>query len=411
MKKKKILIIGNSAKEYALAKLLAKDYEIYIAPGSNTMKDFATCVDIRENAITELAEFALEHEIELTIAVSKTSIEAGIAEKFIQNDLRIFAPTSLAAKIITDKALAKKILYRLRVLTPKFGIFEKQNVAQDYIKNLKQPFVIKTNDDLSATIFTAPKTAKTTLDALFMQKNQKVIIEDYIWGTPFTFYTLTDGYKALPIGSSIIYKHALKGEGGQLTLGMGSCSPNYKLSFENENFILDNVIYPTLELLEQDFETYIGILGVNGIITESGDIQILGYEPFMQDCDCASILKILDEDLIPLFISCIIGTFSDDINNIAQNSLNSVSLILHSKCRDNSENIIQGLDDSEDCYSFFPTVIKNKYLEYEAQYGPNLCITKTAGTVSGAKKEIYKELEGIFYKGIYYREDICKSFD
>ena len=42
---KKILIIGNSAKEYALAKKLSENNEVYVAPGSPSIKDFATCVD------------------------------------------------------------------------------------------------------------------------------------------------------------------------------------------------------------------------------------------------------------------------------------------------------------------------------------------------------------------------------
>ena len=41
-------------------------------------------------------------------------------------------------EFITDKYLMKKCLYKLRIQTPKFGIFEKQNMAADYIKNLKK---------------------------------------------------------------------------------------------------------------------------------------------------------------------------------------------------------------------------------------------------------------------------------
>ena len=42
---KKILIIGNSAKEYALAKKLSQNNDIYVAPGNDAIEDFATCVD------------------------------------------------------------------------------------------------------------------------------------------------------------------------------------------------------------------------------------------------------------------------------------------------------------------------------------------------------------------------------
>ena len=77
---KKILIIGNSAKEYALAKVLSKNNEVFVAPGCDTIKDFATCVDIREDSISELLEFVLENGIDITIPLSVKAINSNISE-------------------------------------------------------------------------------------------------------------------------------------------------------------------------------------------------------------------------------------------------------------------------------------------------------------------------------------------
>ena len=74
--KKKILIIGNGAKEYALAKKLSNKHEIYVAPFCETMKEFATCLDIRENSSKELLEFILENGIDLTIPVSLEALKS-----------------------------------------------------------------------------------------------------------------------------------------------------------------------------------------------------------------------------------------------------------------------------------------------------------------------------------------------
>ena len=409
--KKKILIIGNSAKEYSLAKYLSVNNEVYVAPGSDTIKDFAQCVDIRENSVSELLEFAMENGIDMTIPVSQNSLKTNIVEIFNNNNQQIFAPSFNSSKIILDKAFAKKTLYKLRVSTPKFGIFEKQNMATDYIKNLKNPFVIKTNESSSAVILTSSQQAKNILDSLFTEKNQKVIIEDYVWGTPFCFYALTDGYKAIPFGSSIVYKHSLEGDGGQLTSGMGACSPNYKLSVENEYYLMDNVIYPTLEYLEREGNPYLGILGVNGLITDDGRIQILGYQAFMQDADCQTILNGLDSDILNLFESCVIGSFSDEVEFIDQKDISSTSLVLTCKNKDNFQNIINGLDSLEEDTSiaFYPSIHKNRYLEYEAQTGAVLVLTTSARTLNSATDKAYSESEEINFKGIYYRKDICRS--
>lgn len=407
---KKILIIGNGAKEYALAKKLSEKHEIFITPASDTLKEFAQCVDIRETNITELLEFVMENDIDMTIPISLAALKTDIVELFNNNNQKIFAPDKNAAKIIFDKSLAKKVLYKLRIPTPKFGIFEKQNMALDYIKNQKVPFVLKTDDSNSASVFTSFQTAKNFVETNFIEKGKRIIIEDYIYGTPFSFYTITDGYKALPIGTSITYKHTLEGEGGQLTSGMGACSPNYKLTVENEYFLMDNVIYPTLDYLEIEGSPYLGILGINGILTDEGNLYILGWQSFMQDCDTQTILEILDEDLYKLFYSCVIGSFSDELDFIRLNDRFAASLVLSCKNKTNYENIISGLDniDENTKIVFYPSVSKNRYLEYEANEGAVLSVTTTSATAAGAVKKMYDEAQDISFNSVYFRKDICK---
>lgn len=407
---KKILIIGNSLKAYSLAKLLSSKYEIYITPASDTLKEFTNTLDIREDNITELLEFVLENGIDLTISVSEECLKTDIVEIFNKNNLQIFAPTKDAASIVFDKAYAKKVLYKLRIPTPRFGIFEKQNMVIDYIKNLKNPFVLKTNTNNSAAVFSSLNVAKNCIDFSFIEKNKKIIIEDYVYGTPFSFYTITDGYKALPIGSSINYKQQLDGDGGQITSGMGACSPNYKLTLENEYFLMDNVIYPTLDYLEIGGFPYIGILGINGVLQNDGTISILGYQAFMNDTDAYIILNSINENLYDLFISCTLGSFSDEYDNIQLNESFATSLVLSNKYRDNTENIITGLEDLEEntFVGFYPDVKKNKYLEYEAPSKEVLLIATQAPSVSSSTKKMYKDAENINFKGLYYRKDICK---
>ncbi len=408
--KKKILIIGNGVKECALARRLAEKHEVFVTPANDTLKDCVTSLDIRENCSNEILEFVMENGIDLTIPISSDSLKTDLVDLFNQNNQPIFAPMKSAAKLVFDKAYAKKVLYKLRIPTPKFGIFEKQNMAFDYVKNLKNPFVIKSNDSNSATVFTSYQVAKNILDSSFVEKNKKIIIEDYIYGTPFSFYTITDGYKALPIGSSITYKHSLEGDGGQLTGGMGACAPNYKLSVEQEYYLMDNVIYPTLDYCEIEGSPYLGILGVNGILTDDGRIYVLGWQSFMQDCDAQAILDILDEDLYKLFEACVVGSFSDEVDGINLLDKYSTSLVLNCKNKENEENVIFGLDNlaEETSVNFYPTVRKNRYLELEANYGAVLVLTTSGLTASTAVEKMYSEASDIDFKGKHYRKDICK---
>ena len=410
--KKKVFIVGNSLSAVVLAQKLSKQCEVYITSYSDLWKDFAECVDIRETNSAELLDFVMENGIDMTIVTSQLAIKNDIANLFLNNKQAIFAPTALASSIATDKVKAKKTLYKLRIQTPKFGIFDKQNMANDYLKNQKTPFVIKTNEIASSVIITSAQTAKNIVDSVFIDKNKKIIIEDYVYGTPFSFYAITDGYKALPIGSSIIYKHSLDGDGGQLTEGMGACSPNYRLSLEQEYFIMDNVIYPTIEYLESENVPYLGIIGVNGIISNDGVISILGWLPFLQDCDAASVLEIIDENLYKLFDSCILGSFSDEVESITLKDAYAVSLVLKNKNKTNIENVITGIENLEEdtLFCLYPTVKKNKYLEYEAETGNVATLTCVANSVARASEKVYSEANEINFNGIFYRKDICRPY-
>lgn len=407
---KKILIIGNSAKVYALAKKMSETSEVYVIPGNPLMEEFAKTADIRENSVSEILEFVMENGIDMTIPCSTGSMKTDITEAMEKHNLSVFSPSKNAAAAILDKAAVKKMLYKLRVPTPKFGIFEKQAMVADYVKNLRGPFVIKTNEPSSAVVFSSNKTAKGVIDSIFAKNSQKVLIEDYVWGTPFNFYAITDGYKALPIGSSLVYKYALEGDGGQLTSGMGACVPNYKLSFENEYYLMDNVVYPILEYFNAQGNAYTGILGISGIIEENGNLQVLGCDTFFQDSDADAIMEQIDTDIYSLFESCVLGSFSDEIDRIPQKDKSAVSLVLNCNYRDSVDNPISGIDElSEDIKcSFYPSVRKNKYMEYSASYGPVAVITAFAGNISKASAKIYDEVEGIKFNGMYYRKDICK---
>ena len=58
--------------------------------------------------------------------------------------------------------------------------------------------------------------------------------------------------------------------------------------------------------------------------------------------------------------------------------------------------------------TFYPSVIKNKYLEFEATYGANIILTTSGVTASKAVDKMYLEAEDIEFKGKYFRRDICK---
>lgn len=408
---KNILIIGNSAVEYSLAQklsMLDEVEKVFVAPGNDAMAEFATVVDIREDNIQELLEFVLENSVDMTIASSEKAIKSDIAALFQTNNQMIFAPTAASANICTSKAFGKKFMYKNHILCPKFAIFDKLAMALDYVKNSRMPVVIKTDEHQGSKgimICSSFSIAKSYIEELFECGENKVIIEDFIPGHEFSFYVITDGFHALPIGCAATYKYSLEGNGGLVTSGMGAFVPDYKISKQVEKKILQQVVYPTLNNLARNHTPYVGIMGIDFILDSQERFFALEFNSFLQAPECQGILGLMNENLYSLFEACAIGSFADDFVKLDISDSYAVSCVLSSGKNENG--IIYGLDDldEETKVAHFNTR-KNPYLEYETKGGRTLVLTRTAKTLSRALDNLYDEISLINFEGMKYRKDI-----
>ncbi len=408
---KKVLIVGASAKEYALVKKF-KNYgcEIFVAPGNSAIAEIADCVDIREENVDDLLAFAVKNSINLTIVSSETAIKKNIGELFQANEQLIFAPSAKSAEFALSRSAAKKFLYKLRIPTPRFAVFDKPQLAIDYLKNAPMPQVIRTdentrgNDRLVCTTFIS---SKTFVEDLFARNEKKVVLEDYVFGHEFTMYVVTDGYHALPLAVVANYKFMENGDGGILTDGIGAFTPDYKVSKEIEASLMKNVVNNVLVSLQKKETPYLGILGINCVLKEDGKYVVLDFTPFLSDHDSDAVLNLVDENLLTLFEACAVGSFADDYQNISVSDNASVSCVLSSRC---DGNVITGLELVDSDITHFP-VRKNEYLEYETIKGKTLVLTKTAKTLSRARKYLYEDIELINFDTKKYRNDICKQVE
>lgn len=408
---KKVLIVGNSAKEYALTKKLQNfGCKVFVAPGNSTIKEIAECVDIREDNVKELLEYVLENDIHLTIATGEAAIKNDISTFFQNNGQLIFAPTAKSANIALSRSAAKKFLYRLRIPTPRFGVFDKLQNAVDYLRNAQMPQVIRCDETVEGRdrlVCTTFATSKTFVDDLLSKGEKTVVLEDYVYGHEFTMYVITDGYNAIPIATVANYKFMENDNGGILTSGVGAFTPDYKISKEIEDHIMKNVVSNVLQSLESKDAPYLGIMGIDCVLKNDGKYVVLDFKPFLSDHDAQCVLNIIDEDLLTLFEACAVGSFADDyeIINVSDNS--SVSCVLSSRLKNKP---IYGLDLVESDITPF-ALYKNQYLEYETVEGKNLVITRTAKTLNRARKELYEDINVINFEGKKYRTDICENVE
>lgn len=407
MEKKNILIIGKGAVASSLAKKISRyeDVEkVFIASGNGIESVNYTNVDIREDDLTGLLKFALENEIYLTVPVSLAALQADVVSFFMENGQNIFGPTRTACEIALNKAVGKKFLYKIHAQTSKFGIFDKLNVAQDWLKSATYPVTIKCNEKNSQgdrLVCTTPSLSERFLDTLFSRNETGVLVEEFTFGHNFTVYFMTDGYSAIPFATVGNYKFVEEGNGGLLTDGVGAYSPDYKVSQLIISRV-ENVVRNTLVALDKKGEPYVGILGVDCTLTGEDKFFVNEFKPFLSNFDAPTVLATVEENLVDVFEACVQGLFADEYESIKTNDLHSIGVVVNAR---NGGKLISGLDKIED---FDSVDFINGDGRYTVQ-GENFVLTRCATTLSRAKNRLYDDLSEISFDGMKYRKDICQN--
>lgn len=347
--------------------------------------------------------------IDLTIPVAEKAIAADIVTFFLTNGQNIFGPALEAANVTLNKAAGKKLLYKIHAQTSKFGIFDKQQAAEDYLENANFPVTIKCteNEELEdRLVCTTMSLAKEFLLNLTSKNEQNILIEEFVSGKTFTIYYITDGYTALPVTAAADYKFSQDGNCGILTKGVACYAPDFRIS-QTIFSRVENIIKNILTSLDRKGSPYLGILGIECTLTGEDKFFVNELKPFLQNHDATAVLNLIDDDLIEIFMSCINGFFSDEYLQIKTNNFSSAAITVSAR---QHNKVIKGLDNIQEIenidFSNIKTTNDGKYLTSK---GEVFTLTRMAGTLSRALANLYDDLSEINFDGIKFRKDIGKT--
>ncbi len=375
----KILIAGSDFNSKLLAqfiKLQSGEHDIYITSDDFSDNEYYTPIGIKENDIASIIDFVKNNEIDFTVSLSKLAIINGIADEFKNANLLIFAPYSEAARITYFNSIAKKVFYKLKINTPKFGIFDRENLAVDYIRNSKFPIIISNDFTLmeykNETYYSFSK-AKEGIQKLFEDDNEKIIIESYSGENPLYVYFITDGYNALPLicaerTHSSIQNENHHGENNVTEI----IAPSTKFSENMYVKVLQRVIYPILDDITKYSDNYMGIIGLK-IEIKNEDFKIIQIFNGFQNYDFVSLIPLLDVKLIDVLYDCANGCLADNYDFIKLNEKYSYTIVTDKK------NIINRVDNDEEFI--------------ECEDNSNYILNSSSYTLNHAKEKLNEYLD------------------
>ena len=413
----KVLVIGRGGREHAIVKKLKRDgiCEVFCAPGNPGMRE-ATLVDIEETKTKELANWAKENDIELTIVGPEMALMAGVVDEFEALGLKAFGPKKEAAYIEGSKAFAKKIMDKYNIPTAAYKEFNNSQVsdALTFLEKQSMPIVIKA-DGLAAgkgvVICQTLEDAKATVndmlvDASFGVASASVVIEEFLDGEEFSLMSFVAEGKFYPMPIARDYKRAYDNDEGLNTGGMGAHSPHPLITDEDYQIALEKVVKPTVDAMIDQGIPFTGILYAGLIKTAEGP-KVIEFNARFGDPETEVILPLLETNLSTALLDLLAGI---DIDMKWSNE-QTVGIVLASNGYpdDYAKGVpIKALDTLEnvDVYHMGTGLIDG---EVVTNGGRVLFVVASGTDLASAREKVYTQVKKIDCDGLFYRTDIAKK--
>jgi phosphoribosylamine---glycine ligase len=309
----KILIVGGGGREHALAWKLRRDdpdSELFAAPGNHGIAAIARCVPIGPGKLEELAAFAENERIDLTVVGPEGPLEAGIVNLFQSRGLPIFGPTREAARIETSKRFAKELMTRAGIPTARATYHTDQREAKVSLAEFDAPVVIKASGLAAGKGVVVAQTvaeAEDAIDAMlsdrvFGEAGGEILIEEFMEGEELSLFVITDGERAIPLLAAQDHKRLLDGDFGPNTGGMGAYAPTSIATPELIRQVMREIIEPTLEAMRAEGCRFRGLLYAGLMLTEDGP-KVVEFNCRFGDPETEALMPLMDSSLLELIAS------------------------------------------------------------------------------------------------------------
>jgi phosphoribosylamine--glycine ligase len=420
----RVLVVGSGAREHALLKRLAGEpgrSELLAAPGNPGMAEHARILDIGASDIDGLAELARREHVDFTIVGPELPLSQGLVDRFDRDGLSIFGPTARAARLESSKAFAKDFMARHHVPTARYQTFSQADAALATVESaaLGFPLVLKA-DGLAAgkgVVIAADRAEAAAAVVSVMQERRfgdaggTLVLEECLTGPEVSFFVVSDGTRALPIGTAQDHKRIFDDDQGPNTGGMGAFAPSPLVDHALHERVMREIVEPVVQGMAVEGNPFCGFLYVGLMLTPSGP-KVIEFNVRLGDPEAQVILPLVAEPLLPLLVAASRGDLRQSMCRLAADRL--VGVVLASRGYPESSESgqpIRGLDAAaalEDV-SVFHAGTARRGNDIVTAGGRVLTVVGRGADFPTAIARAYAGVDAIRFDGMQFRRDIGKK--
>ena len=265
----------------------------------------------------ELAQFAIDNEIGLTMVGPEIPLCEGIVDVFKAKGLKVFGPDKEAAQLEGSKSYCKDFMVKYDIPTAESATFTNEAEALAYVEEKGAPIVVKA-DGLAAgkgvivadTKEMAIEGVKSCFEGSFGDAGYKVVIEEFLDGEEASIFAFLDGTSSATLASSQDHKRAYDGDKGPNTGGMGSYSPAPVVTDEVMEMVQKEVLDNVTRGLQAEGLYYRGIIFV-GLMIKNGVPKVLEFNVRFGDPETQTVLMRLDSSLSEAMLATVDGKLNE----------------------------------------------------------------------------------------------------
>jgi len=414
----KALIVGSGGREHAIAWAVGRSPQVdqlYCAPGNGGTAGIGTNVPIAASAVDELAEFARNNEIDLTVVGPEAPLVDGIVDSFERARLRCFGPRRGAARLEGSKVFAKEFMSRHGVPTAAFRVFDDAEQAKSHAAAREAPMVVKA-DGLAAGkgvyIAESQQAAIAAIDEIMVQKKfggagERVIVEDCLVGQEVSVHVICAGERGFMLPSSQDHKRIHVGDKGPNTGGMGAYAPVPWFGAEECARVYDKIVEPTLKGMNAEGERFAGVLYAGLMQTAEGPM-VLEFNVRFGDPETQVLLPLIKSDVFEILYRAADGELPQSMELWEGRSAATIVMAARGYPGSYEKGFaVTGTNEitRDNAVVFHAGTVRDDR-GLVTSGGRVLAVTGWNDNLRGALKIAYEGIEHIQFDGAYWRTDI-----
>jgi phosphoribosylamine--glycine ligase len=420
----RVLVIGSGAREHALAARLRADpcvADLVVAPGNPGISRVARTVPVAQTDHDAIIALAQHERIDLTVIGPEAPLSLGLADRFVAEGLPVVGPSAAAARLESSKAFAKAFMERHRVPTARFRTCTSLDDALTVLRSDEFGFpVVLKADGLAAGkgVVIADDRASAESAAIAAMRDHRfgaagdcLVIEECLTGPEVSFFVLTDGRRAVTIGTAQDHKRIFDDDRGPNTGGMGAFAPSPLVDTALEARIMREIVDPVVAGMAAEGCPYSGFLYVGLMLTPAGP-KVIEFNVRLGDPEAQVILPLIDEPLAPILEAVARGDLRQPAVRLSSDRV--VCVVLASRGYPESselDRVIAGVAEAERIpgVSMYHAGTAMKSGQLVTAGGRVLTIAGRGVEFSEAIARAYAGVLQVRFDGMQYRRDIGRK--